>query len=130
VIPSVTSLGPAAAAPATALSKSFNALLTAKITALAKARGIALTIVDTGPLIDDAIVHPGKYHFTNVTEPCWTGSYIARDGALCSPNLAIQNQYLFWDMLHPTAQAHKLIASAVYAALKAPTVTVSATPAR
>ena len=121
VTPDVTSQGPAAAAAATTLSKAYNALLIAKMKSLASTYRLHLTIVDSFALIDGAVADHAKYAFTNVTKPCWTGSYTSDDGTLCSKTLAGQDKYLFWDTLHPTAKSHTLIAAAAKLALAAPT---------
>ena len=40
-------------------------------------------------------------------------------GTLCSPTLAGQDQYLHWDMAHPTAVGHRVIADIAYGTLTA-----------
>ena len=38
-------------------------------------------------------------------------------GTLCSPTLAGQDKYLYWDLAHPTAAGHRVIAEFAYDAL-------------
>ena len=117
--PSVATGGPAAAAAATALAADYNARLTPYMAALASYFGVSVRVVDTFALLDGAVADPALYGFANVTSPCWTGSLTKIDGTLCSYVGTVQNTYLFWDGLHPTAQAHALIAGAAQSALGA-----------
>jgi phospholipase/lecithinase/hemolysin len=58
---------------------------------------------------------PAAYGFVNVTQPCWTGNFTdPSSGSLCSPTLAGQDQYLYWDQAHPTAAGHLIIADVAY----------------
>jgi phospholipase/lecithinase/hemolysin len=59
---------------------------------------------------------PAAFGFVNVTEPCWTGNFTdPSSGTLCSPTLAGQDEYLYWDQAHPTAAGHLIIADVAYA---------------
>ena len=49
-----------------------------------------------------------------MTDPCWTGNFFGSGGTLCSTLPAVQNQYLFWDGVHPTEAAHLLNADLAY----------------
>lgn len=68
-------------------------------------------------LSDAAVANPARFGLTNVTDPVWTGNYNdPNSGTLASTNSAVQNQYLFWDHLHPTAHGHEVLgAHAVHA---------------
>ncbi len=117
-VPAVTSQGPAASAAATALSADFNGKLVASMRVLAFLYGLHLAVVDAMGLIDQAVADPVVFGFTNVTDPCWTGSYTsATSGTLCSRTLAVQNTHLFWDSIHPTARGHAAVAAAAERAL-------------
>jgi phospholipase/lecithinase/hemolysin len=117
VTPTITSQGAAASKAATALSQQYNAQLISRMQFLASLYGLDLTIVDTFSLIDSAVADPRHYGFTNVTAPCWTGSYTNPQGGLCALGEAAQNKYLFWDRIHPTARGHLFVADAAKAAL-------------
>ena len=54
----------------------------------------------------DKFVAKVRHPASDVTSPCWTGDGSGGPGTLCSG----QNQYLFWDTAHPTAEGHLLIA--------------------
>ena len=117
-VPAITALGPAASAAATALATSYNQQLLSTLQPLAALFGIDLRVVDSYALIDAAIADPAADGFTDVTDPCWTGSYTSPAGTLCSHSFVAQNDYLFWDSIHPTAHGHKLVATAAQAALR------------
>jgi phospholipase/lecithinase/hemolysin len=112
VTPYIVAKGQAAKTAATALTKQFNSILTTRLKTLAAQKGIALKIVDTFTLIDNAVAHPALYGYTNVTAPCWTGSFTsASSGTVCATTQALQNKHLFWDDRHPTSSGHSVIAN-------------------
>jgi phospholipase/lecithinase/hemolysin len=65
---------------------------------------------------------PTKFGFSNVTAPCWTGAFTgyATGGSICSTLPAVQDTYLFWDEVHPTAAGHLLVADAALSAMGLP----------
>ena len=70
-------------------------------------------VVDAYQLIDNAVADPAAYGLTNVTSPVWSGNYTsASSGTLAATGAAAQDQYLFWDHLHPTETGHQQIAAA------------------
>jgi phospholipase/lecithinase/hemolysin len=118
-VPAVAGLGPLASAAGSIVSAAYNKALVPAVQAESRLLGIKLRIIDAYSAMDAFIADPTKYGFTDVTDPCWTGSYTsATSGKLCSRTLAGQDQYLFWDMVHPTAAGHALIATTVYDAMK------------
>ena len=109
-VPDVTSLGAAAIAAATSVSASFDQALAAALqgTDFGTAN---VVLEDTYALIDSAIANPAAYGLTNVTDPVYSGSLSANDGAIVSTDPAVQNQYLFFDHQHPTQTGHAFIAA-------------------
>ncbi len=106
-VPAITSQGPAASAAATALTADFNGKLAVTMRGLASLYGLRLALVDSMGLIDAAIADPPAFGFSNVTAPCWTGSYTdPHSGRVCSHRVPAQDTYLFWDGVHPTAHGH------------------------
>jgi phospholipase/lecithinase/hemolysin len=102
---------------ATDLSVSFH---TAVIDGLRSLEKGGLKVFDLRPEAAFAKIKadPEAYGFTNVTDPCWTGNMTdPSSGTLCSPTLAGQDEYLYWDMAHPTAAGHRVIASDAYETL-------------
>ncbi len=65
---------------------------------------------------------PAAYGFTDVTNPCFTGTATGgpASGTLCGATVAQQDTHLFWDDLHPTAAGHAGIAAAAETALPEP----------
>ena len=55
-------------------------------------------------LLDEVVDDPEDFDLSNVTDSCITPGVIV--GAICKQ----PNQYLFWDFIHPTKKAHKIIA--------------------
>jgi phospholipase/lecithinase/hemolysin len=108
--PTLASLGAAAAAAGTALSAVYDTALEADLASLAATPGIALGYLDTYTLLDDLIASPASFGFNNATKPCYVGPYTG-GGSVC----ATPDSYVFWDSLHPTAAADKVIATAAYA---------------
>jgi len=115
-IPDVTSRQPqAGTAPtaidteATQLSTAYNAALSTQLAAVAS--GARIQVVDANTLLDAAIANPAAYGLTNVAAPVWSGNNSsASSGALAANGAAAQNQYLFWDSIHPTQTGHGAIA--------------------
>lgn len=94
-------------AGATAWSMAFNTLLAADLAGLQAAfPADHFYTFDTFSLLNTVIANPSAYGFTNVTDkwidnPAGTG-------------------YLFWDGVHPTTQAHSMIADYARAAVPEP----------
>ena len=104
-------------AEATQLASEYNALLTSDLAVITTA---TVHVVDAFQLIDSAVNDPASYGFSNVTSPVWSGSYTSStSGTLAATTTAAQNQYLFWDHLHPTETGHQAIAAAAQVALGA-----------
>lgn len=93
---------------ATLWSQAFNTLLAADLAGLQLAYpGDHFYSLNTYNLLDNVIANPAAYGFTNVTDklvdnPGGTG-------------------YLFWDGVHPTTEAHSMIADYAMAAVPEPT---------
>jgi phospholipase/lecithinase/hemolysin len=74
----------------------FNVGLKSEAASLASALGVKINVLDVYSLFNDAVANPGKYGFTNVTDPAFL-SNPSGDG------------HLFWDTIHPTTQADQFI---------------------
>lgn len=92
----------------TQLSIAHNQGLRASLQALAQSQpNVNIIPIDVNALLNEVISDPARFGFTNVTQPCIS------TGANC-------NQFLFWDQLHPTAAAHRIISEYALDILTAP----------
>jgi phospholipase/lecithinase/hemolysin len=111
--PYLRSLGPAAQAAGSALAAAFD---TAVLNGLAsfESGGVKIYDLQTYALLDEVVANPGVHGFTDVVDPCWTGtSTDPKSGTVCNT----PDSYLFWDGVHPTAVAQSLVANAAFDAL-------------
>ncbi|UEM23003.1 SGNH/GDSL hydrolase family protein [Skermanella mucosa] len=104
--------GPAIQERATTLSAAFNAALTSVLAGIEATLPVDLIPLDVRSLFNDVAANPAGYGLTDVTTPCFSGA-IDRPGTVC----ANPDQYLFWDSLHPTAAAHRILGNYALAAL-------------
>lgn len=94
-------------AVASQLAQTYNAAVATQLAGIA---GLTAGILDTYKLIDTAVANPAAYGLSNVTSPVWSGNYTsAGSGTLAAVGAAAQNQYLFFDNLHPTETGHQAI---------------------
>ncbi|MBD2567766.1 SGNH/GDSL hydrolase family protein [Anabaena lutea] len=70
--------------------------------------------VDVFSLFNQVVDNPGNFGFTNVTNSCVVGDF-TNIYSVCNTNE--QNDFLFFDSLHPTTNAHHLIADAALSAI-------------
>ncbi len=63
--------------------------------------------IDAAHLFDAAIEHPKQFGVNNVTTPCYQGSFRGKAVKGDAPVIcADPDDYLFWDMIHPTRKIH------------------------
>lgn len=123
IVPTVTDLGRTPAVPdpakaiATALVMTFNGIIDSGIHNWVVGNS-SLHIVrpDVFTLLDDAAANPADYGLLNATDPCYDGFVTTPGTSVCSN----PEQYLFWDIMHPTTVGHQFIAASVLAALPEP----------
>jgi phospholipase/lecithinase/hemolysin len=98
-------------AEATQLASSYNAALVSQLATIAAGSAVNVQVVDTFSLLNAAVADPGAYGLTNVTSPVWSGNFTsAGSGTLTVTGAAAQDQFLYWDALHPTETGHQAIA--------------------
>jgi phospholipase/lecithinase/hemolysin len=83
------------------LAQGFNAILQGEALQLEQGLGIQIKIVDVNGLMTNVLNDPSQYGFTNVTTDA-----VQDNGGTNAQG------YLFWDIVHPTADADALIAAA------------------
>ncbi|MFB2897520.1 SGNH/GDSL hydrolase family protein [Aerosakkonemataceae cyanobacterium BLCC-F50] len=82
------------------LSQNHNSGLAASMKTLRqKFADTNIRYVDVNALFNQVYTAPGKYGFNNVTQAC------LREEVVCDR----PNEYLFWDGIHPSTAAHKLL---------------------
>ena len=77
----------------------FNMGLAAEAKTLSGALGVQIKVLDVNSLFNNAIANPAKYGFNDLTDPMIATGNPGGKG------------FLFWDTVHPTAQADQLIGS-------------------
>ena len=104
-----------------ALSAQHAAALNAQLGGLAKQLNVNIYVVDFATGFQTALANPGLFGFTNVTDAC-VKSLSEKQPPYITPGPPCSNpdQYLFWDDVHPTAAAHRLLAQYAADTLLAP----------
>jgi phospholipase/lecithinase/hemolysin len=102
--PMVRAMGAACAAEARRLALAFNGALERELRRVEQKHGITVQRLDVFALAEQVMADPQAAGFTDVSTPCGRGPC---EGAL------------FWDYLHPTANAHARLAEAALAAVGA-----------
>lgn len=87
----------------------FNDELAVNVERLQKTYEIEIIVVNTNSLFNSIVANPAKYGFTNVKNAGWCGTDGVKACATDNPNT-----FLFWDELHPTTAADKVLAQFVY----------------
>jgi outer membrane lipase/esterase len=100
--PMVRAQGADCAENARALTQLYNAALDQVLAKVEAQRQIRLLRLDVFGLAEDVFANPNEAGFRDVTTPC--------HGVDC-------DGVLFWDQLHPTTQAHSLLARQALGAL-------------
>jgi outer membrane lipase/esterase len=104
ITPEVQAKGSEAVEEARRLTDHFNRAVEQGLADFASASsGIRLYRLDVAAMAERARKDPASFGFTDISTPC-------RGSARCG-------QYLFWDEIHPTTEAHARLAEAVLVAL-------------
>ncbi|KAJ3157939.1 hypothetical protein HDU89_000318 [Geranomyces variabilis] len=119
---------PGEQALATALTATHNSILSKQIADIQQNdTAIQISTVDLVKLIQDVQSSTNSSGFRNFTAPCLTlkpdANVNSTDQSRDINNLNIcsnPDEYLYWDFIHPTTHAHKLVGDAAFEALSAP----------
>ncbi|MGD1717129.1 SGNH/GDSL hydrolase family protein [Dapis sp. BLCC M172] len=86
-----------------------------------------ITLLDVNSTLDEIINNPNQFGFSNATDS-WSDTVLAfcsdaslgADGSVksCDVDVPDPDEYLFWDILHPTEAAHQIIGNEALYALK------------
>ena len=88
------------------LIQAHNAQLKTAVVDLENNLPIKIIYFDVYALFKDAILHPQKYALKNIHQACYEGNF---RGELDKPVCKDPQNYLFWDVIHPTAGVHQYI---------------------
>jgi len=120
VVPAVVAQG--AQAAGRAYSKAFNDLLDQALAGLGAVPNLHIVRYDVFDLVQEMVAHPGDFGLTNATTPCLENFYVA---STLDPNkpvtvCAIPDDHMFWDIVHPSARTHEILAQGMRAAVPEP----------
>ncbi|MBI2382413.1 MAG: SGNH/GDSL hydrolase family protein [Gammaproteobacteria bacterium] len=110
--PLARSGGPDAALGATLIAMAFNSALESALGQLEAGFGLEITRFDTFGFMHQLVADPAAYGLNNVDGQCFSTNVLT-PGEAC----ADASGYLFWDDVHPSAAAHRLLAAAFAQAL-------------
>ncbi len=102
--------GPLYAISASNLAAWYDVDLAQSLASLAVTDHLNIDLVNTFQLLDAATANPAAFGLTDTTNPVWTGNYTDAGSGTLTATGAAQNQHLFFDGLHPTAQGHAIVA--------------------
>jgi phospholipase/lecithinase/hemolysin len=121
IVPAVIAQGPRAVAAATAYSAAFNALVDDAIVRLGAGGGVHIERFDAFSLVRDIVADPARYGVTDTRTPCLANFYIASPLDPAQP-VAVCNdpRRMFWDIVHPAAGTHGILARQMIAAIPEP----------
>ncbi|HYW19578.1 MAG TPA: SGNH/GDSL hydrolase family protein [Nodularia sp. (in: cyanobacteria)] len=106
--PLALSLGQSVSNNLNQLTQEHNAGLSTLISGLNQNPALGLNIISLD--VNSLLSNPQSLGFTNFTEPCLN----LNAQTLCSN----PDEYLYWDLNHPTAPAHSILAEAAFLALE------------
>ncbi|MDF5707508.1 MAG: SGNH/GDSL hydrolase family protein [Nostoc sp. S4] len=99
----------------------YNVELIKNLNLLRQQLNINIIFLDVNSLFQDILANSRRYGFTNVTDSCLGNSVLitlppSNPSLECKTN---QNNFFFWDSIHPTTAGHKVIADYAASVLKA-----------
>ncbi|MEH1849359.1 MAG: SGNH/GDSL hydrolase family protein [Nostoc sp.] len=74
--------------------------------------------VDVNSLFNRIITEPKEFSLTNGTDSCIGDSPVVPIEVTIQPVICMPDKFLFWDEVHPTTAAHKLIGELAFSALE------------
>jgi outer membrane lipase/esterase len=128
-LPEARQAGSAVVNLATLLTQVFNQTLAQELAGIDASRDLNLIQPNFFGLLQTIVASPSSFGLTNVTDACVPATpFSVLPG---TPVCSNPNQFLFWDLQHPTSVGHALFANAALDAIVAalsPTVAVPEPP--
>jgi phospholipase/lecithinase/hemolysin len=97
---------------ATGYSEQLDALVKSGLASLPLPAGATLHTFSLGQASDEILANPAAYNLTNVTD--------ARTSVQAGALQPVGSGFLFFDAVHPSAQAHAIVAGAILDSLRGP----------
>jgi phospholipase/lecithinase/hemolysin len=120
VVPAVRSIGGAAAGRY--YSEQFNLALDEALAGLRATPGLHIVGYDAFGATQEMFANPGGFGLTEVNNPCLQNFYVAsvldpnKDVTVC----ANADEHMFWDIVHPSARTHEIVAQEMREAVPEP----------
>ncbi|ERT09222.1 PEP-CTERM -sorting domain protein [Lyngbya aestuarii BL J] len=103
--------------PLNQLTAAHNFLLNSAVEGLNQSlTGVNIGLVDVNATVNSILQNPGEFGLTNGTDS-WSNAVAACLEVGCEefPN---PDEYLFWDLIHPTTATHEIIADMAYSTVQ------------
>ncbi len=108
---------------ATQYSQVFNSALDQALTSIvASIPDLDIIRFDVFGALQDLVSNPAAYGLANATDPCLQNFYVEGpiDSTLPVTVCGSPDEYLFWDIVHPSATAHRIFAQQMLRAIPEP----------
>ena len=112
--PSFTSGGPDSILLGSSFTTAHNLALDQAALGLEEQTGANIIVFDVEAIVDDIQANPARYGLTNVSDAC------IDTPACVTADVDAQNQFLFFDGVHPTTGVHGQIAQILTTTVRAP----------
>ena len=114
-MPVVAAFGEPAQEAARQYSMAFNQAIDGVLQSFAGVPGLEVLRFDAFGLLDDVVRNPAANGFTDIETACLQGLYLAPAPGAPAPTICSEpDEHLFWDVVHPSAAAHVILADEMY----------------
>jgi phospholipase/lecithinase/hemolysin len=112
---------PGYAAAATANTIAFNSAVDSVLDDFAGVPGLDIWRYDSFSFLERAVADPTSLGFSNSSDPCLQNFFVAPPPTGAVSVCEKPDDFVFWDVFHPSAASHRIIGESIAAALPAPT---------
>ncbi|MFB1029703.1 MAG: G-D-S-L family lipolytic protein, partial [Thauera sp.] len=108
----------------------FNQAIDQALRSFAGVPELEVLRFDAFGLLDEVVRSPAANGFSDIETACLQGLYLAPTPGAPAPTIcANPDEHLFWDVVHPSAAAHVILADAMYRQVRAAFVPEPSLPA-